>query len=219
MWVDAHRDVVAAFLPPGSEMALRSPERERLALIREGRVADLVKLATLPRTAKIQARVRSVKPAAAGLGLHGTVRMENGFRRFDSIRLELSPRELDGTLVYRSHPGQLKIEAGQSEVGPEFEVFTVLLDGTILNTLPSGVWDVYVVVSSAGAESRTRLAVGTPAKMRAALKAGRLITPYATVHGNLSLKITKRQPAVGKIPRRALRAAKKTLRARIPWLS
>jgi glycosyltransferase involved in cell wall biosynthesis len=211
-WVEAHREIVERFLPPGSELALKSPERERLVLVREGRVADLVALAAVAARPKVLGRVVRVGYGARGVCFSGTVRLENHFRRFDAVGIEVRARGSNGTLAYRTYPGELSIPRGQSEAAPEYQDFQVTLDDYLADSLPDDIWDVYVVVAMDGTEVRGRLAVDGAATLRKASRKGRSIAPFTTKHRNLSVKISPAGvvPGLRQLPRRALGKAKRT---------
>jgi hypothetical protein len=192
-WVQAHRSIVLRFFPPGSEMALKSPARERLALIREQRVSDLAGLATVASTPKLQAAADQVRVRRQNMVLTGEVSLESAFRRLDGVHVELVPRDKRRHLSFESTGGRLAVDTGMSHVAPPREKFELELDAAFLQALPEGIWDMFLVASTAGKQIKGRLGVAPDLHMAAMHAYGKSITPYETVHHNLSVKVNSRR--------------------------
>lgn len=190
-WVEAHQTFLDQFLPVGSEMALRYPQRERMALVREGRVNDLALMSDVKGRAVLKANASHAIRRGQGVELRGSLGAVGRFRRADSMTIELRSRDGDGILRVSSWPGFLSVEAGESRIAPAQEQFNVFVDGYLLEALALGTWDVYVTVMY-GAENLTRrMQADEGSKLYSFVKGRRTVRPYRTDKGNLSFRIAE----------------------------
>lgn len=193
-WVQAHQPLLDRFLPPGSEAALRFPQRERMALVREGRVQDLVSMSTLSKNPKVASALGGFRRGKNGISFSGTVQLEGQFRRFDAVRLEFRSRETGGTLSFLSALGTLALEPDASIFTPPYEKFAVHVEESFIKALPPGTWDLFTNVTADGREYKGRLAVDTSANLHVTHISASFVRPYRTKHGNLSLEISNQKP-------------------------
>ncbi|MGM0929046.1 MAG: glycosyltransferase family 2 protein [Actinomycetota bacterium] len=192
-WVQAHRGIILRFFPPGSEMALKSPARERMALIREQRVSDLASLATIASIPKLRSTAEQVWSRRQHMVINGEVSLESAFRRLDNVHVELVPRDKRRVLSFESAGCKLGVDPGMSQIAPPKEKFELVLETALFQAVPDGIWDIFLVASTAGRRTRGRLAVAPGLEMSAMHSYGKSIIPYETVHHNLSVKVNNRR--------------------------
>lgn len=205
-WVEVHQEFLDRFLPAGSEWALKSPQRERMALVREGRIHDLVKLARSGGKQRTDVAVVAFSRMKRGLQIEVRTCDLNNFQHARSIHLEIVSRLGGEVLSFKSQYGLPLGARHMCTIAPASEHFKITLDLTLLEAIPPGTWELVAVVDfdRKGPASRARINVKT--KLGSYTFKDNAIYLFPTKTGHLGLKVGKENRSLQRprLSRRAL---------------
>jgi len=214
-WTAAVRRLADELVPVELERRLPEPFRTRSALARAGDVAGQVAFAQLHSPSAAAPRVPPWRRAlnAAQVGRLRPVTPESGLRlQDDLLRVDLEAQglrlagrvrlrgaapahlRLDLVLALRGRPeAEVVLPVEQTPVGEDgWQSWEGSVPAAALADVPRGVWDVFLQVQRGGLRQRLgprSAPVELPEPVDVPGRA-RVLTPYVTVRGNLSLRST-----------------------------
>lgn len=187
-WISGHQAFIHEFIAPSLDALLDPVQRQRSALIRQGRRDDLVTMAVSTAADSLEAEMISILPSAIKCTIFGNVRIGNQFRSIESGVLELRKRGHNEVSYFSIHPEQFSIQEGMVSDSPRYIDFEVQLHNDVLTYYSPGTYDVFFRTMLDGKSMQSR--VKAPSGHTVIHYPGNeRVHFYATKHGNLSANI------------------------------